>query len=94
MKILLIGKTGQLGGDILRNGTGHEIVAPDRQILDVTQPDSIAAAISEHRPDAVVNATAFHNVPLCEIEYSEAFRINCVAVRDLAVACRKRERTS
>lgn len=88
MKILLIGRTGQLGGDILRNGTGHEIVAPDRKILDVTRPDSIAAALSEHRPDVVVNTAAFHNVPLCEVEYGQAFRINCVAVRDLAAACR------
>ncbi|MHB8833350.1 MAG: dTDP-4-dehydrorhamnose reductase [Desulfobacteria bacterium] len=89
MKLLLIGKTGQLGGDILRNDTGHEIVAPDRQILDVTRPDSVAAALLEHRPDAVVNTAAFHNVPLCEVDYSEAFRINCAAVRDLAVACRE-----
>ena len=88
MKIFLVGKTGQLGGDILRNGLGHEIVAPDRKVLDVTRPDSVIAALTEHRPDVVVNTAAFHNVPRCEAEPLDAFRVNCVAVRDLAVACR------
>jgi dTDP-4-dehydrorhamnose reductase len=30
MKILLIGKTGQLGGDLIRNNSGHEIHAQSR----------------------------------------------------------------
>ncbi len=89
MKILLIGKTGQLGGDILRLGSPHDIAAPGREELDVTRPETVAAALSVHRPDVVVNTAAFHEVPRCEREPLEAFRVNCVAVRDLAVACRK-----
>lgn len=89
MKILLIGKTGQLGGDILRNNPGHEILAPERSVLDVESPGAIAAAIGDFRPDLVINTAAFHNVPLCETESEKAFRINCMAVRDLALACRQ-----
>lgn len=89
MKILLIGRTGQLGSDILRNRASHEIVAPGRRSLDVTRPETVAAALAEHRPDAVVNTAAFHDVPLCEVEYEQAFLVNCAAVRDLAVACRE-----
>lgn len=89
MKILLIGKTGQLGGDILRNGGAHEIHAPDMEVLDITRPETVRAAISGFRPDVVINTAAFHNVPQCEIEPLEAFRVNCVAVRDLAAACRE-----
>lgn len=89
MKILLIGKTGQLGGDIVRNGAGHEIHAHDETTLDITVPEAVRAAIAEVRPDAVINTAAFHNVPKCETEPLEAFRVNCVAVRDLAVACRE-----
>lgn len=88
MRILLIGRTGQLGGDLLRNGVDHEIVAPDRDSLDVTRSEQVAAALGEHRPQVVVNCAAFHNVPLCEKEPETAFRVNCVAMRDLAVACR------
>lgn len=87
MKILLIGKTGQLGGDILRNGAGHEIHAHDETTLDITVPEAVRATIADLRPDVVINTAAFHNVPRCETEPLEAFRVNCVAVRDLAAAC-------
>jgi dTDP-4-dehydrorhamnose reductase len=89
MKILLIGRTGQLGGDLLRNGAGHEIVAPERAELDIVRPEQIRRAIEQHRPQLVINCAAFHNVPLCEEQPEQAFRINCTAVRDLAAACRE-----
>ena len=87
MKILLIGKTGQLGSDILRNNTDHEIYAPDRTILDIGSPNAINTVFEANRPEVVINTAAFHNVPLCEIDPFNAFNVNCVAVRDLAAAC-------
>jgi dTDP-4-dehydrorhamnose reductase len=87
MRILLIGKTGQLGSDLLRSNTGHEIIAPDRGELDICSKGAIKTALDRYRPDAVINTAAFHNVPLCETEPENAFRVNCVAVRDLAAAC-------
>jgi dTDP-4-dehydrorhamnose reductase len=44
--------------------------------------------VERHRPDLVVNCAAFHNVPQCEEQPDQAFRVNCTAVRDLAVICR------
>ena len=87
MRILLVGRTGQLGSDLLRNGGRHDIVAPDRGELDITRPGDIPAAIEKHRPELVINCAAFHNVPLCEERPEDAFRANCVAVRDLARVC-------
>jgi len=87
MKILLIGKTGQLGGAILKVPGSHVLVAPDRPELDITSREQIHAAMARHRPDVVINTAAFHNVPLCEDRFEDAFRVNCAAVRDLARAC-------
>ena len=87
MKILLIGRTGQLGGDLLRNNPGHEIVAPSRDELDLGRPGEAARMVERVRPQVVINCAAFHNVPRCEDEPAQAFLINCVAVRDLAAAC-------
>lgn len=89
MKILLIGKTGQLGGSLLADPQGHHIYAPGRDILDLECTDSCEKAISEFTPDVVINTAAFHNVPLCEEEPHRAFAVNCIAVRDLAVICKK-----
>lgn len=89
MKILLIGKTGQLGGSILTEQTEHRIYAPDRTELDIESPDSCRRAITEFQPDLVINTAAFHNVPQCEVEPNRAFAVNCQAVRDLADICKK-----
>jgi len=89
MKILLIGKTGQLGGDLIRNNPDHEIVAPSREELDIANREAMLQALQAVEPDVVINTAAFHNVPACETDADRAFLINCVAVRDLASACRK-----
>lgn len=89
LKILLIGKTGQLGSDLLRNNPGHEILAPGRDMLDLNDLKLIRTVVTDAAPDLVINTAAFHNVPLCEVEVEQAFRINCAAVRDLALVCRE-----
>lgn len=91
MKILLIGATGQLGADLIRNNPGHLIIAPPRTALDIERVDMISSVLRDTQPELVVNTAAFHNVPLCEEQPERAFRVNCVAVRDLALACRARE---
>jgi dTDP-4-dehydrorhamnose reductase len=88
MRMLLIGSAGQLGSDLLRSNSGHDIAAPARDELDITRPEQVRAAIGRHRPELVVNCAAFHNVPQCEEQPEQAFRVNCTAVRDLALACR------
>jgi dTDP-4-dehydrorhamnose reductase len=92
MKILLIGRTGQLGGDILRHNASHEIIAPDRHEVDISDIRTVERAVREIKPDVVINTAAFHNVPLCEQEPEKAFLINCVAVRDLARLCRRTDK--
>ena len=90
MKILLIGKTGQLGNDILKIASkDFEVIAPSRNELDIAVQESIYETINTIKPDVVINTAAFHNVPLCEIEYEQAFKINCIAVRELAILCKK-----
>ena len=87
MKILLIGATGQLGSDLLRNNPGHEIAAPGRGQLDLARPGEAAGALERARPDLVINCAAFHHLTRCEEDPAQAFLVNAIAVRDLAAAC-------
>lgn len=87
MKILLIGGAGQLGGDLLRNNPGHDIAAPGRDELDLTRPRQVAEVMRSARPEIVVNCAAFHNLSQCEEQPEQAFAVNCVAVRNLAMLC-------
>lgn len=87
MKILLIGASGQLGGELLGHGGGHRILAPPRTLCDLERPAQCVALIADERPDVVINCAAFHDLPACESDPASALRINCIAVRALARAC-------
>ncbi len=89
MKILLIGKSGQLGAEILNCIASHETYAPDRTMLDIRSRDAVNAAIDRYRPEVVINTVDFRDVPLCESDPGTAFAVNCVAVRDIAAACNR-----
>ena len=86
MKILIIGKTGQLGSALLKDALaiGHDVLAPSKQELDILNEDSFLDAIIHYRPEVVINTAAFHNVPLCEVEPMKAFQSNCIAVKKMA----------
>ncbi|HTF99103.1 MAG TPA: dTDP-4-dehydrorhamnose reductase [Nitrospirota bacterium] len=87
MRILLIGKAGQLGSDILQNNVRHEIIAPDQDSCDIRSRAMVNVVFDQYRPDMVINTVDFHDVPFCENDPATAFSMNCVAVRDMAAAC-------
>ncbi len=93
MKVVVIGSTGQLGADLLEAlplAGCQAIAISGRQELDIANTPAFAAFLDQHRPDGVINTAAFHNVDLCESEAENAYRINTLAVRGLAVECQKR----
>ena len=86
MRILIIGRTGQLGSALIHDATllEHVVLAPTKQELNVTQQSEFRDAIEHFHPEVVINTSAFHNVPLCEVEPFKAFEINCIAVNKMA----------
>src|SRR5579872_2623999 len=89
-RVLLLGGSGQLGGEIRRGWTGLDIVSPPHAEVDITDVAAVARAITEYAPDAVVNCAAFHNVERCEAEPEKAFAANALAVSAMAGACARR----
>jgi dTDP-4-dehydrorhamnose reductase len=79
-RILLTGKNGQLGYELhnLLPRLG-EVVALDRQQLDLSQPDEIRRVIGVFRPNLIVNAAAYTAVDQAETEESLAEAINARA---------------
>lgn len=89
MKILLIGKDGQLGTELHKEAESldTEIVSFGRNELDISDFSSVSRAIKKYKPSVVINAAAFHVVPECEIHPEQAFLINAIAPKNAAVAC-------
>ena len=88
MKILLTGANGQLGSDLRPALARHNVIATTRSELDVTQPALLREALAAHKPDLVLNTTAFNKVDAAEADASEALRVNAFAAQQLALACR------
>jgi dTDP-4-dehydrorhamnose reductase len=86
MKILIAGASGQLGRGLLHSLALHSMVALDRYALDVTQLEQVRDAIEYHKPDLVINASAFNDVDGAESQVAEAYAVNALGPRNLALA--------
>ena len=91
MKILLLGKNGQVGQALQRTlAPLGELVALDRNPRsdglcgDLGQPECLAATIRQLRPDVIVNAAAYTAVDKAESEPEQARLINAKAPEVLA----------
>ena len=90
-KVVVFGKAGQLGAELVRVFTqrGCQVTGFGRADLDVTRAHDVEHTIASHLPDVVVNATAYNMVDVAEREPEAAFAGNTLAVRNIAVACRQ-----
>ena len=78
MKVVVTGAAGMLGSDVATMGASmsHEIVALDRDDLDVTDPGRVERLILRERPGAVINCAAWTKVDAAEEFESEADQVN------------------
>jgi len=89
MKILVIGKNGQLAQALTSLSTVNvEIICLGRDQIDILDKSSLFKTITEQNVDAVINACAYTAVDLAEKEPEQAYKINTLAVKNLAEVCK------
>ena len=85
MKILLTGKDGQVGFALHKKLTSlGEVIATNRDILDLGDPQAIRAFIDQTKPDMIINPAAYTQVDKAESQKLLAHQINAVAPQVLA----------
>jgi dTDP-4-dehydrorhamnose reductase len=91
MKVLVTGGAGMLARALVPElvRRGHEVEAPPRSVLDVTDEAAFCARILQMQPDAVFQCAAFTAVDDAETREVEAFRVNAAATEYAAAACHK-----
>lgn len=89
MRIALIGADGQLGSDLVKSLGRDEVFPLYFPEFDVTRRDNVRSVFQSLRPDVLINTAAFHRVDECEDDPETSFRVNTIAVRDLALLARE-----
>jgi dTDP-4-dehydrorhamnose reductase len=85
LTILITGANGQVGWELQRTLAAlGEVVAPGRDVLDLSKPETLRAAVLAVRPRWIVNAAAYTAVDKAEAERDLAFAVNAEAPRVLA----------
>ena len=88
-RVVVVGATGQLGADLIEvfARTGRwKVVGLSHDDVEVTQSESVRAALEGLRPAVVINTVAFNRVDACETEAETAFRVNALGALNVARA--------
>ena len=90
MKILLTGSNGQVGFELNKKLSAlGEVIATDREELDLTSLNAIRTFIDQIKPDIIINPAAYTAVDKAESEPEIAYQINTLAPEVLADKARE-----
>lgn len=90
-KILVLGKSGQLGKEVVRlfsldKTKKYELIAPEEKDADITVYPKLKEIVLASKPDAIVNCAAYTNVDKAQIETGKAALINTYGTENIAKA--------
>jgi len=90
MRILLLGKYGQLGWELHRTlATLGEVIALDYPEIDLSKPTQGQQAVRDAQPHVIVNASAYTAVDRAENEPEIAHALNAITPGALAEEARR-----
>jgi dTDP-4-dehydrorhamnose reductase len=85
MKVLITGATGQLGTDLCSIITDCELIPLSHSDIEIIDQQNIRNICRCYKPDVIINTAAYVRVDDCEENQDEAYRVNALGVRNIAV---------
>lgn len=85
MRVAVTGTTGRVGAALTHFfAKRHEVVSLPRADFDLSDPDSLAAALSGLECDVLINPAAITSLEACEDQPDRAARVNGIAPGEMA----------
>lgn len=87
-KIWITGAEGHIGTALLDllEGVEYQLLPTDIEEVDITKIDEVTQFVHVNRPDVVINCAGMTDVQECENNVDEAYRVNVIGVRNVALA--------
>lgn len=87
-KIWITGAEGHIGTALLDllEGVEYQVLPTDIEEVDITKIDEVTQFVHVNRPDVVINCAGLTDVQECENNVDEAYRVNAIGVRNVALA--------
>ena len=87
-KIWITGAEGHIGTALLDllEGVEYQLLPTDIEEVDITKIDKVTQFVHVNRPDVVINCAGLTDVQECENNVDEAYRVNAIGVRNVALA--------
>lgn len=87
--IWVTGAEGRLGSalvQLLSQDTDNKVIGTDKAEVDVTDMEAVDSAMDIYKPTVVINCASMSDMKECEKNLVEAFKINALGARNLAMA--------
>lgn len=91
MKIWITGAKGQLAIELKSQLVmkGHQVVTTDHTAVDISNKQSVDAYSTIEKPDIIINCAAYTAVDKCEEDIENAYKINAIGAKNLAIVAEK-----
>ena len=89
MKFMVLGSNGQLAKEIIKELERRDIYfdAFNHESLDIIDLRSVKEIIKTKKPDVVINCAAYNAVDKAEEDWKNAYLVNGIGPKNLAIAC-------
>lgn len=90
--IWVTGAEGRLGSalvQLLSQDLENKVIGTDKAEVNITDMEAVDSAMDIYQPDVVINCASMSDMEACEKDMVEAFKVNALGARNLAMATQR-----